>query len=178
MRKRYLVAYVSVIALGFVGVVGAQSLMPDFLTDLLNDWNDTGAIDKIRGFIRLALTLAFGLVILAAVAFSILAAIKYIRSQGDAGQVEEANKAIKAIFQGVIAMFVGIIGVVLVFFIFDVALPDPNLPTVCIKYPESTACRVCSEGTKSENSSLICIDSECTSQSACETGETPADFNF
>lgn len=147
MRK-YLTkgALVLVVSLSFANLAHAQSLLPSFMDEFLNDWNNTNSVDKISGFIRLALTLAFGIVILAAVAYSILAAIKYIKSQGDAGQVEEANKAIKAIFQGVVAMFVGIIGVVLVFFIFNVALPEPNLPAVCVKCPEAPICRICSEG--------------------------------
>ncbi len=147
MRKLFKTTLLSsVIIFTLATIANAQSLLPSFLRDLLDDWNNSTATDKLVGFVRLALTLAFGIVILAAVAFSIMAAIKYIRSQGDAGQVEEANKAIKAIFQGVIAMFIGIIGVVLVFFIFDVALPDPSLPPVCVKCPESYDCRVCSEG--------------------------------
>lgn len=153
MKKLSKLSFLSLVVTYFLAnlatIVNAQSLMPDFLTELLNDWNDTSAVEKIRGFVRLALTLAFGIVILAAVAFSIVAAIKYIRSQGDAGQVEEANKAIKAIFQGVIAMFVGIIGVVLVFFIFDVALPDPNLPASCVQCPESPLCQRCLDGEES-----------------------------
>ncbi len=146
--KKYLTkgALVLVVSYSFANVAYAQSLLPAFMDEFLNDWNNTNSVDKISGFIRLALTLAFGVVILAAVAYSIMAAIKYIKSQGDAGQVEEANKAIKAIFQGVVAMFVGIIGVVLVFFIFNVALPDPSIPSICVKCPESNTCRVCSEG--------------------------------
>jgi len=145
----------------------AQSLLPSFLDDLINNWEGTSTTDKIRGFIRLALTLAFGVVILAAVAYSIMSAIKYIRSQGDAGKVEEANKAIKAIFQGVAMMFVGIIGVVIVFFIFDVALPSPTLPTVCVKCPETKTCKVCSEG-KLTGTQYVLTGYSSQAQSVCD----------
>ncbi len=137
----------SVVTFGLVSTARAQSLLPESIQDLLSGWNDADTVtERITGFIRLGLTLAFGAVVLVAVLYAILAAIKYIRSQGDAGQVEESNKAIKAIFQGVAAMFIGIIGVVIVFFIFDVALPDPSLPPICTVCPESESCRLCSEG--------------------------------
>ncbi|MBD3280562.1 hypothetical protein GF389_03500 [Candidatus Dojkabacteria bacterium] len=126
--------------------VRAQSILPESIGDFLDEWEGSTVTEKVVGFLRLALTLAFGAVILVAVLYSILAAIKYIRSQGDSGQVEEANNAIKAIFQGIAAMFVGFIGIIIVFFIFDVALPDPSLPAVCVKCPNSSDCRVCSEG--------------------------------
>jgi hypothetical protein len=152
MKKLFKFTLVTWLAATATLSVGAQSLLPSFVDDLISNWQGANTTDKIRGFIRLALTLAFGVVILAAVAYSIMSAIKYIRSQGDAGKVEEANKAIKAIFQGVAMMFVGIIGVVIVFFIFDVAIPSPSLPTVCVACPNSDSCTVCSEG--KYNSSL------------------------
>ncbi len=152
--------FINIVVLALAGMatltVSAQSLLPSFVSDITEGWEGATATEKITGFIRLALTLAFGAVILVAVVYSILAAIKYIRSGGEAGEVEEANKALKAIFQGVIAMFVGIIGVVLVFFIFDVALPNPSLPPVCLKYPESEKCRVCSEGTTNSTTNYDC----------------------
>lgn len=145
-RLLKITAVTNLLAFSLIVTANAQSLLPESIRKIFTDWQGTTATEKITGFVRLALTLAFGVVILAAVAYSIMAAIKYIRSQGDAGQVEEANKAIKAIFQGVAMMFVGIIGVVIVFFIFDVALPDPSLPAFCVKCPDTQICRVCSEG--------------------------------
>ena len=148
----------SLLAFSATMVASAQSLLPSFVEEITTGWQGASATQRITGFIRLALTLAFGAVILVAVVYSILAAIKYIRSGGEAGEVEEANKAIKAIFQGVVAMFVGIIGVVLVFFIFDVALPNPSLPAVCLKKPDSIECQVCSEGKKGDDGRYVFND--------------------
>ncbi len=180
-KKLLLITVVIVLTHSLAGLAYAQSLSPEFVQDLLRDWEGADSTQKLSGFIRLALTLAFGIVVLAAVAYSIIAAINYIRSQGDAGKVEEANKAIKAIFQGVVAMFVGIIGVVLVFFIFDVALPDPSLPPVCVKYPESNACRVCSEGERSgQNRCFTFPDGQrrCASVTACSEYTEQTSFSF
>ncbi|MBN1332116.1 hypothetical protein JW978_04575 [Candidatus Dojkabacteria bacterium] len=156
MKNKFVTAFWMSLVLTLVPLsVQAQSILPENISGFLNDWSGSTVTEKIVGFLRLALTLAFGAVILVAVLFSIMAAIKYIRSQGDSGKVEEANNAIKAIFQGVAAMFVGFIGIVIVFFIFDVALPDPTLPNVCLTCPESEACKACSEGKKDDGNYVV-----------------------
>jgi len=173
MKKFVKISLVFTLAnIAAINYVAAQSLLPSFMQELIDNWEGTSTTDKITGLVRLALTLAFGVVILIAVAFSIIAAIKYIRSQGDAGQVEEANKAIKAIFQGVAMMFVGIIGVILVFFVFEVAIPDPSLPNVCVQYPESIGCRICSEGT--EKDGVYTLDGEEMTEKECNEDVPPS----
>ncbi|MBD3280563.1 hypothetical protein GF389_03505 [Candidatus Dojkabacteria bacterium] len=147
MLKRFSQAMLMSFGLIVVPVsVKAQNILPESIGNFLQEWEGSTVTEKVVGFLRLALTLAFGAVILVAVLYSILAAIKYIRSQGDSGKVEEANNAIKAIFQGIAAMFVGFIGIIIVFFIFDVALPDPSLPDICVKCPGTDVCKICSEG--------------------------------
>ena len=173
MMKKFFktIALLGIVTQALVVTAHAQSLLPESIRDILTNWEGTTATEKVSGFVRLALTLAFGIVILAAVAYSIMAAIKYITSQGDAGKVEEANKAIKAIFQGVAMMFVGIIGVVIVFFIFDVALPDPSLPAICVKCPETKTCQICSEG-KLDGTQYTLEGVGTEPQSSCNTSPT------
>lgn len=64
------------------------------------------------------LILLFTGIIIVAIVYSALAGLKYIRSQGEAEKIEEAQNALKAVFIGVAAVFVGIIGVILISGIF------------------------------------------------------------
>ena len=78
--------------------------------------------------IQLVLQLIFVAIIGIAVFVIIKAAIKYIRSEGDETKVKDAQSAIKTVFIGVAALFVGIIGIVLVLAFFQasgaVSIPD------------------------------------------------------
>lgn len=66
-------------------------------------------------------------------------------------------------------MFVGFIGIVIVFFIFDVALPDPTLPSVCLACPETRTCTVCSEGKLDANGTNYVLSGYTDiSKGACE----------
>lgn len=78
--------------------------------------------------VSFGLSLIFVGIIAVAVYVIIRAAIKYIRSEGDEGKVEEAQKAIKTVFMGVGALLVGIVGlvIILVFFQSSGALQGPQ----------------------------------------------------
>jgi hypothetical protein len=117
--------------------------MPKIIQDLFDTLGQNGG--GVAGFIttraQFAIYFVLGLIILVAVAYSIMAGIKYIRSEGDPGKIEEAQKSIKAILMGIAAIFVGIIGIVLVMVIFGSSLPTGGLPQVCLSAGESVGCK-------------------------------------
>jgi hypothetical protein len=99
------------------------------------------AADATLSIIRLATSFIFIAIIVIAVFIIIKAAIKYIRSEGDESKVQEAQKAIKTVFIGVAALFVGILGIVLVLAFFQVASPSDttgleqsNLPDFLVDF--------------------------------------------
>lgn len=120
-----------------------SSFMPKIIQDLFDTLGQNGG--GVAGFIttraQFAIYFVLGLIILVAVAYSIMAGIKYIRSEGDPGKIEEAQKSIKAILMGIAAIFVGIIGIVLVMVIFGSSLPTGGLPQVCLSAGESVGCK-------------------------------------
>lgn len=130
--------------LGSTGAVSAQStsVLPDFLQqmfDILGS-NGYGAADKLTATITALLYIILGAIILVAVVYSILAGIKYIRSEGDPGKIEEAQKAIKAILMGVASIFVGILGIVLVYAVLGQTILKPSFQQVCLSAPNSIGC--------------------------------------
>ena len=68
--------------------------------------------------VQSAMTVLFIAVFIVAVFYTFMAAIKYIRSEGNEQKVEEAKNAIKAVLFGVAAMFVAIVGILLINAIF------------------------------------------------------------
>lgn len=72
------------------------------------------ALSQAGQWIRFGLSLIFVGIIAVAIFGIIQAAIKYIRSEGDEGKVEEATKSIKNVFIGIGALLVGIVGLVIV----------------------------------------------------------------
>ncbi|KXK26786.1 MAG: hypothetical protein TR69_WS6001000807 [candidate division WS6 bacterium OLB20] len=125
--------------------VSAQSLLPDQIGDIFNllGPEGSGSANFVTSRVQLGLVLALGAVVLIAVVYAIMAAIKYIQSQGDAGKIEEAQKAIQAIFFGIGAMLIAIVGIVLVFVFFGANRPDPALYQVCLSAPNSAGCESC-----------------------------------
>lgn len=75
-------------------------------------------VNYVLDLITNALVLLFVGVILIAIVYSAIAGIKFIRSQGEAEKVEEAQNAIKNVLIGVASVFLGIIGVVIITGIF------------------------------------------------------------
>lgn len=70
--------------------------------------------DTIRSTFNLIVSLIFVAIIIFSIYVIIRAAIKYIRSEGDPAKIEEAQKAIKSVFIGIAALFVGLIGVIII----------------------------------------------------------------
>jgi len=137
--------FLSTLAVGMLNVANATSLLPDQISDLFNLLGGQGesTTQFVTSRVQLGLVIALGVVVLVAVVYAILAAIRYIRSQGEAGEIEEATKAIKAIFFGIGAMLIAIVGIVLVFVFFGATRPGTELFQTCISEPGSDACGVC-----------------------------------
>ncbi len=137
-----------IMGLGVFNPAHAQNLLPKQITDIfgLLGTNGSGSAGFVQSRIQLGLVLALGAVVLIAVVYSILSALKYIQSQGDAGKIEEAQKAIKAIFFGIGAMLIAIVGIVLVFVFFGASRPDPSLFQTCLSAPNSVGCASCVAG--------------------------------
>ncbi|MEP7103843.1 MAG: hypothetical protein ABI721_04000 [Candidatus Dojkabacteria bacterium] len=72
--------------------------------------------------VRLALQLIFIGIIVVSIYIIIRAAIKYIRSEGDDTKIQEAQKAIKSVFIGIAALFIGIIGIVIILAFFNASV--------------------------------------------------------
>jgi hypothetical protein len=130
-----------------VAFAAQSSILPDSIRDLLNSLGPAGicASSYITSRVQFVLVLALGGIVLVAVAYALLAAFKYIRSEGESGKMEEAQKSIKAIFIGIAAMLIAIIGIVLVFAIFGAQQANPELLQTCINAPLSKACKNCNE---------------------------------
>ncbi len=124
-----------------------NSFLPKQIIDLFNLMGQDGAgtAGFITGRVRTGLFIALGILILVAVVYALLAAFKYIQSQGDSSKIEDAQKAIKAIFMGIAAMMIGIVGIVLVFVFFSASQPAAELFQTCISAPNSVGCEDCKE---------------------------------
>lgn len=122
-----------------------SSLLPDSILNIFSllgtDGRQTASFLSSR--VRVGLIVALAILILVAVVYALIAAFKYIQSQGDPGKIEEAQKAIKAIFFGIAAMMIGIVGIVLVFVFFSATRPDASLFQTCLSAPNSAACQNC-----------------------------------
>ena len=163
MKKRILTTFVN---LGFLSSLlmlvpqgvkaqASSSFLPKQIKEIFDTLGagGSGAAPFITGRVRTGLFVALGLLILVAVVYALLAAFKYIQSQGDPGKIEEAQKAIKAIFYGIAAMMIGIVGIVLVFVFFGNSYVDPTLAQVCISAPNSKGCGSC-KGDVTDNQAL------------------------
>ena len=89
------------------------------IAGLCGTLSTTETANQISGYIKLALNLIFIGIIIIAIYIIIKAAIKYIRSEGDEGKIQESQKAIKSVFIGIAALFVGIIGIIIVLAFFN-----------------------------------------------------------
>lgn len=166
MRRKLLTllaTFLTVTGLATVSVK-AQSFLPDDIFSIFNllGTEGAGAAGFVTSRVSTALFIALGILVLFGVVYALLAALKYIRSEGDPGQIEEAQKAIKAIFFGFAFMIFGIIGIVLVFVFFTADRPDASLYQVCLSAPNSVGCRVCKEegvpGGDGSNTCSVCND--------------------
>ncbi len=71
-------------------------------------------LSAIGELVRFVLSLIFIAIIGIAVFYIIKSAIKYIQSEGDEGKVQESQKAIKAVFLGIGALIVGLVGLIII----------------------------------------------------------------
>lgn len=78
----------------------------------------TNPAETTYSIVQSAMTILFVAVFIVAVFYTFMAAIKYIRSEGNEQKVEEAKNAIKAVLFGVAAMFIAIVGILLINAIF------------------------------------------------------------
>lgn len=173
MRKRLKLSVVSALFVVLAIVSGtvalaaetSSSLLPPEILELLGLLGPQGvcASQYIQDRTRFAFFLVLGGLVIASVVYSIIAAYKYITSQGDTGKIEEANKSIKAIFMGIAAMVVGIVGMVIVFTVVGASPTNPALFQVCINAPSSEGCKVCQDNM----SDPVCTECEKQYKEAC-----------
>lgn len=71
-------------------------------------------VNYVLDLITNGLVLLFVGVILIAIVYAAMAGIKFIRSQGEADKVDEAQNAIKNVLIGVASVFLGVIGVIVI----------------------------------------------------------------
>jgi uncharacterized membrane protein len=147
------VTYISLLP----SLVFANTLLPDPLQEIFDMLGPegSGSVQFIASRVQLALFIAIGLLVLVAVIYALISSFKYIRSQGDPNEIEQAQKAIKAIFFGLAAMMVAIIGIVLVFVFFGVSLPQTDVYQVCVSAPASVGCQRCKQD-KTINTCIFC----------------------
>lgn len=150
MKKYILVSLLIILfMLSLFPVSAYAQIDPSFLPGQILDIFDllgpqgTGTAAFITSRVRVALFIALGLIIVVAVVYALVASFKYIQSQGDPGKIEEAQKAIKAIFFGIAAMMIAIVGVILVFVFFGASPVEPNLFQTCLSAPDSPGCDSC-----------------------------------
>jgi fumarate reductase subunit D len=150
MKKRILAGlFIAPFLLGLLHVGAFAQTDPSFLPDQIITIFDllgprgTGTAEFIVSRVRVGLFIALGVIIVVAVIYALLASFKYIQSQGDPGKIEEAQKAIKAIFYGIAAMMIAIVGVILVFVFFGANPVEPNLYQTCLSAPNSLGCDSC-----------------------------------
>ena len=172
-----IIATLMVFSLGTLVVFATDSssgLLPDVFKTLMNLLGPAGVCSStyIQSRVQMLLVLALGLVVLIAVVYALIAAFKYISSQGESGKMEEAQKSIKAIFIGIAAMFIAIIGIVLVFAVFGAQQTNPDLFQTCINEPNSVACRSCRNGGASDPACKACEEAI---TKYCQSGASTTD---
>jgi hypothetical protein len=125
--------------------VNAQEFLPDTISDLfgLLGEDGSGATQFVTSRVQSLLLIGLALLILSAVVYSAFSAYKYISSQGDAGQVEESGKAVKAIFLGIAVLLLSVVGIALIFVFFGTELISTELYQVCVSEPNSRGCIAC-----------------------------------
>lgn len=100
------------------------------ISQLCKDANVAGqtATSSVVALVKLGLQLIFVGIIVISIYVIIKAAVQYIRSEGDEDKVKQSQKAIKTVFVGIAALFIGIIGIIIVLAFFQAggALDDPT----------------------------------------------------
>jgi hypothetical protein len=88
------------------------------------------AVSEGVTLVRLALQLVFVGIIIVSIYIIIRAALKYIRSEGDDTKIQEAQKAIKSVFVGIAALFIGVIGIVIILAFFQADVGGGDTDTI------------------------------------------------
>ncbi len=80
---------------------------------------------NLDNIVQTGLTVLFSLIIIYGIFMIIKAVVKIISSEGDEGKLESGLKSIRGVYYGVVIIFVGLIGLVIIFALFNVTeLPD------------------------------------------------------
>ncbi len=138
-------------------VVAAQcgGWLPEFLQGFVCE----DPVNNLTNRVKVFFVLAFGAVILMGVVYTISAALKFMRSKGESGEIENSQKAVTAIFYGVASLFVGVIGMVVVTLFFSPTVIFPQ--QICIQAPDSYGCFACRNPKKGSNVSFVDICNAC-----------------
>ena len=151
MKKYLKVSTLVVLASLSLGLLSTATLAAP--GDLLPEWilaifgllgnNGICTTEYIVSRAQFVLFMVLGGIVLVSVVYALMAAFKYIRSEGEPGKMEEAQKSIKAIFFGIAAMVIAIVGIVLVFVVVGVKQTNPTLLQTCIQASSSEGCYAC-----------------------------------
>jgi hypothetical protein len=95
-----------------------DEFLPGFQTpDAVEGEPETRA-QFIIGLVRNGIIILFIIVVIVAIVYAAIAGLKYIRSEGAADEIEEAQEAIKQVLIGVAVAFVGVILIIVINSIF------------------------------------------------------------
>ncbi len=130
--------------------------MRDFFQEILGGVINLGIIPEGPGqptkfivdLVTNALMLLFVGIILVAIFYSAMAGLKYIRSQGEQEEVEQAQESIKSVLIGIAAVFVGVIAVLLISGIFANPGSDAIRESLCTFLEPNTPIKTCIEKSK------------------------------
>ncbi len=95
----------------------------------------------ILSVLRNGLILLFAGIIIIAIFYTAAAGLKYIRSEGESEKIEEAQNSLRSVFIGILATFLGVIGVFIMTGVFSnqgadqvreslCVFLEPNVPTI------------------------------------------------
>lgn len=118
---------------GLASPVSAQNytFLPTYINQILQKVMGGGAgpQEYVNNRVKAALTILFIVVFIVAIAYSALAAVKFISSQGDSSKLEQSKAAVKAILMGFAAMLLAIIGLVIMLWLLGATnMPEENIP--------------------------------------------------
>lgn len=164
-----------VFAMG-TSVYAVGDLIPEPLLKLFKMLgpNSVCGVDYVVSRVQVVLYLVLGGLVLLSIIYAIAAAYKYIRSAGDPGEMEKAQKSIKAIFYGIAALILTILGIVVIYAVLGAEPTNPQLFQTCLSAPDSKGCEACQESINNP----ICSKCEQQYKLACakyrETGDDDA----
>jgi hypothetical protein len=122
-----------------------KSILPPALQNLgdLFGPGGSGLNEFAQSRIQILILVFFTFLIVAAIAFIMWNVLKYFRSSGDQGMMEEANRGVKEILTGVVVFLIGVVGIVLLFVFFGGDILFFNSYQTCISAPNSDGCKSC-----------------------------------